>query len=120
MAIFLFAFRHMTFHDETKKYSCSVCSFTSRTSAHLKRHVRLHTGAKPFKCPYCDYKCNNMVSICSSERKTNISKCMLFRKIYVDIYYQLLNIQENVYMNASFASSQNVSEQTQLKTLKVI
>lgn len=50
-------------HDSnsTPNLQCPECSFTTKLTGHLKRHIRVHSGERPFKCPYCDYACNNSV-----------------------------------------------------------
>ncbi|KAJ8289426.1 hypothetical protein GJAV_G00001180, partial [Gymnothorax javanicus] len=34
-----------------KLHSCELCSFSSRYSNHLKRHMKTHNGEKPYRCP---------------------------------------------------------------------
>lgn len=36
-----------------KKFSCSVCSYTSFQMGDLKKHIRVHTGDRPFICNTC-------------------------------------------------------------------
>ncbi|KAJ0062484.1 hypothetical protein NL108_013957, partial [Boleophthalmus pectinirostris] len=46
-----------------KLFTCSVCSFTSRYSNHLKRHTRIHDGQKPFRCGVCSYASTQLVNL---------------------------------------------------------
>lgn len=46
-----------------KLFSCSLCSFTSRYSNHLKRHMRTHDGHKPYRCPVCPYASAQLVNL---------------------------------------------------------
>ncbi|XP_015208043.1 zinc finger protein 513 isoform X2 [Lepisosteus oculatus] len=46
-----------------KVYSCKLCSFSSRYSNHLKRHMKTHNGEKPFKCPHCTYASAQLVNL---------------------------------------------------------
>ncbi|XP_047432207.1 zinc finger protein 513 isoform X3 [Mugil cephalus] len=46
-----------------KLYSCSLCTFTSRYSNHLKRHMRTHDGQKPYRCPVCPYASAQLVNL---------------------------------------------------------
>lgn len=46
-----------------KLYSCSLCTFTSRYSNHLKRHMRTHDGHKPYRCPVCPYASAQLVNL---------------------------------------------------------
>ena len=41
-------------HNDRKKYSCSDCPKTFKTSSGLKQHILRHKGEKPFKCGNCD------------------------------------------------------------------
>ncbi|XP_005754062.1 zinc finger protein 513 isoform X2 [Pundamilia nyererei] len=47
----------------SKLYSCSLCTFTSRYSNHLKRHMRTHDGQKPYRCPVCPYASAQLVNL---------------------------------------------------------
>lgn len=46
-----------------KLYSCSLCTFTSHYSNHLKRHMRIHDGQKPYRCPVCPYASAQLVNL---------------------------------------------------------
>lgn len=46
-----------------KLFSCSLCTFTSRYSNHLKRHMRTHDGHKPYRCPVCPYASAQLVNL---------------------------------------------------------
>ena len=46
-----------------KPYSCSLCSFTTRYSNHLKRHMKTHDGQKPYRCPVCPYASAQLVNL---------------------------------------------------------
>ncbi|XP_049609702.1 zinc finger protein 513 isoform X1 [Syngnathus scovelli] len=46
-----------------KVYSCSLCTFTSRYSNHLKRHMHIHAGEKPYRCPVCPYASTQLVNL---------------------------------------------------------
>ncbi|XP_033835493.1 zinc finger protein 513-like isoform X1 [Periophthalmus magnuspinnatus] len=50
-------------NSPSKLYSCSLCSFTSRYSNHLKRHTRIHEGQKPFRCGVCSYASTQLVNL---------------------------------------------------------
>lgn len=49
--------------DGHKVFSCQLCSFTSRYSNHLKRHMKTHNGEKPYKCPCCPYASAQLVNL---------------------------------------------------------
>lgn len=42
----------------SKFHACSVCSYTSYSSSHVKRHFLIHTGQRPFSCTVCSFNCN--------------------------------------------------------------
>ncbi|KAL2098837.1 hypothetical protein ACEWY4_005317 [Coilia grayii] len=46
-----------------KSFSCQLCSFTSRYSNHLKRHMKTHNGEKPYTCPHCPYASAQLVNL---------------------------------------------------------
>ncbi|XP_041710444.1 zinc finger protein 513 [Coregonus clupeaformis] len=46
-----------------KLNACSLCSFSSRYSNHLKRHMRTHDGEKPYHCPHCPYASTQRVNM---------------------------------------------------------
>ncbi|XP_061571480.1 zinc finger protein 513-like [Cololabis saira] len=48
---------------EPRRYSCSLCTFVSRYSNHLKRHMRTHDGQKPYRCPVCPYASAQLVNL---------------------------------------------------------
>ncbi|XP_077459972.1 zinc finger protein 513-like isoform X2 [Stigmatopora argus] len=55
----------MVINDELsqKIFSCSLCTFTSRYSNHLKRHMNIHAGEKPHRCPVCPYASSQLVNL---------------------------------------------------------
>ncbi|XP_064163105.1 zinc finger protein 513 isoform X1 [Anguilla rostrata] len=46
-----------------KLHSCKLCSFSSRYSNHLKRHMKTHNGEKPYRCPHCAYASAQLVNL---------------------------------------------------------
>lgn len=45
--------RHMLTHSGKRPYECSVCHKTFRQNEHLKIHFFTHTGERPFSCQNC-------------------------------------------------------------------
>lgn len=42
----------------SKFHACPICSYTSYSSSHVKRHFLIHTGQRPFSCTVCSFNCN--------------------------------------------------------------
>lgn len=98
-----FYLRHMTVHEETKKFKCPNCPFTTRISHHLKRHSRLHTGSKPYQCPHCTYSCNSLVSLGSVT-------------IPINSRHRLsITLIRNLYFPGEFEKTRTIDEQASRK-----
>lgn len=52
--------RHMKTHNGEKPFQCQHCTYASAQLVNLQRHVRTHTGEKPYKCDYCTFACNSL------------------------------------------------------------
>ncbi|GFU31439.1 hypothetical protein NPIL_147191 [Nephila pilipes] len=44
-------------------YSCSLCSYSSPVSYHVKNHIRTHTGERPFPCTVCNKKFSSKTNL---------------------------------------------------------
>ncbi|XP_015249177.1 PREDICTED: zinc finger protein 513-like isoform X2 [Cyprinodon variegatus] len=60
--------RHMRIHDGQKPYRCPVCSYASAQLVNLQRHLRTHTGEKPYRCPQCSYACSSLGNLRRHQR----------------------------------------------------
>ncbi|XP_030635232.1 zinc finger protein 513 [Chanos chanos] len=60
--------RHMKTHNGEKPYRCQHCSYASAQLVNLQRHVRTHTGEKPYKCEYCAFACNSLGNLKRHQR----------------------------------------------------
>ena len=57
--------QHLKVHDE-KKWTCSMCDYTTIDERNLKAHRRVHSNLKLYMCPLClklfkyhtQYKCH--------------------------------------------------------------
>nr|XP_042895805.1 zinc finger protein 37A-like [Parasteatoda tepidariorum] len=56
-----------------KKFSCSVCSYTSFQMGDLKKHIRIHTGDRPFVCNICGRSFRQISHLRSHEYKVHPS-----------------------------------------------
>ena len=43
-----------------RMFPCTLCTYSSTTASHLKRHKRIHSGEKPFMCEQCEYSLVNL------------------------------------------------------------
>lgn len=48
--------KHLRIHLGDKRFCCNFCSYKSTHSNALKNHIRNHTGEKPFICSACPHK----------------------------------------------------------------
>lgn len=60
--------RHMRTHDGHKPYRCPVCPYASAQLVNLQRHARTHTGEKPYRCPQCSYACSSLGNLRRHQR----------------------------------------------------
>ncbi|XP_038138347.1 zinc finger protein 513-like, partial [Cyprinodon tularosa] len=60
--------RHMRIHDGQKPYCCPVCPYASAQLVNLQRHLRTHTGEKPYRCPQCSYACSSLGNLRRHQR----------------------------------------------------
>uniref|UniRef100_A0A3P9KJN5 C2H2-type domain-containing protein n=1 Tax=Oryzias latipes TaxID=8090 RepID=A0A3P9KJN5_ORYLA len=59
--------KHLRNHFPSKLHTCSQCSYFSDRKSNYIQHIRTHTGVRPFQCVYCDY---------SSSQKTHLTRHM--------------------------------------------
>ncbi|XP_023694990.1 zinc finger protein 513 [Paramormyrops kingsleyae] len=60
--------RHMKTHNGEKPYQCPHCTYASAQLVNLQRHVRTHTGEKPYKCEHCVFACNSLGNLKRHQR----------------------------------------------------
>ncbi|XP_016089396.1 zinc finger protein 513 [Sinocyclocheilus grahami] len=60
--------RHMKTHNGEKPYRCQQCAYASTQLVNLQRHVRTHTGEKPYKCEFCTFACNSLGNLKRHQR----------------------------------------------------
>lgn len=46
--------RHMTLHDEKKRFHCTYCDKKFKRNYLLQEHIRAHEGIKPYSCENCN------------------------------------------------------------------
>nr|XP_027215448.1 protein tramtrack, beta isoform-like isoform X4 [Penaeus vannamei] len=52
-----------TYQGRPSEHKCPYCTYTSRLSSNLRRHVRTHTGEMPYSCANCDFRCKDASSM---------------------------------------------------------
>ncbi|XP_051913417.1 zinc finger protein 513-like [Hippocampus zosterae] len=60
--------RHMHIHDGQKPYRCPACPYASTQLVNLQRHTRTHTGEKPYRCHQCSYACSSLGNLHRHQR----------------------------------------------------
>ncbi|CAG00868.1 unnamed protein product, partial [Tetraodon nigroviridis] len=60
--------RHMRIHDGQKPYRCPACPYASAQLVNLQRHARTHTGEKPYRCHHCSYACSSLGNLRRHQR----------------------------------------------------
>ncbi|CAO2639579.1 RE1-silencing transcription factor [Lemmus lemmus] len=59
--------KHLRNHFPRKVYTCNKCNYFSDRKNNYVQHVRTHTGERPYKCELCPY---------SSSQKTHLTRHM--------------------------------------------
>uniref|UniRef100_A0A3P9JYI2 C2H2-type domain-containing protein n=1 Tax=Oryzias latipes TaxID=8090 RepID=A0A3P9JYI2_ORYLA len=44
---------HLASHSKERKFQCGICNKYFHQSSHLVAHKKIHSGDRPFKCPDC-------------------------------------------------------------------
>ncbi|KAG9330470.1 hypothetical protein JZ751_024267, partial [Albula glossodonta] len=60
--------RHMKTHNGEKPYHCSHCNYASAQLVNLQRHLRTHTGEKPYSCTHCTFACSSLGNLKRHQR----------------------------------------------------
>ncbi|XP_034035349.1 zinc finger protein 513-like isoform X2 [Thalassophryne amazonica] len=66
--------RHRSIHDGEKPYRCYICPYASAQLVNLQRHARTHTGEKPYGCHQCTYACSSLSNLRRHQRMHSQAK----------------------------------------------
>ncbi|KAJ8398062.1 hypothetical protein AAFF_G00431390 [Aldrovandia affinis] len=60
--------RHMKTHNGEKPHRCPQCTYASAQLVNLQRHLRTHTGEKPYRCAHCAFACSSLGNLKRHQR----------------------------------------------------
>uniref|UniRef100_A0A8C2UZJ4 RE1-silencing transcription factor n=1 Tax=Chinchilla lanigera TaxID=34839 RepID=A0A8C2UZJ4_CHILA len=63
--------KHLRNHFPRKVYTCGKCNYFSDRKNNYVQHVRTHTGEKPFKCDQCSYVASNQHEVTRHARQVH-------------------------------------------------
>uniref|UniRef100_A0A8C6QQH3 C2H2-type domain-containing protein n=1 Tax=Nannospalax galili TaxID=1026970 RepID=A0A8C6QQH3_NANGA len=69
--------KHLRNHFPRKVYTCSKCNYFSDRKNNYVQHVRTHTGEKPFKCHQCSYPVSPLPLPSSVEEHESVSPTVM-------------------------------------------
>ncbi|XP_037498546.1 protein krueppel-like [Rhipicephalus sanguineus] len=75
---------HLVPQRLSRRFGCSLCSYTAAASSLVERHMRTHTGERPYRCEHCSkafsQRCN-LVRHCRMHTGQRLSSGISKRRV---------------------------------------
>ncbi|XP_047135666.1 uncharacterized protein LOC100199249 isoform X2 [Hydra vulgaris] len=88
-------------YDNSKKYKCAFCRYSSNNTQHIQEHTNSHTGERPFKCSECAINYTSKTALrrhCSRKHKNAEKKFKCDQCEYKTYQLSTLNTHKKIHL----------------------